>query len=122
MNDHPRVPPTVVVKAVTAVRSWLSRSADRLLPAPLAVAGLGHQFARTHVLAALSELGAADALGSRPMTSSDLAAQLACDPDTLHRLLRAAATFGAVRMGGDGRVTATRLTCSLRSDDAHEVG
>jgi hypothetical protein len=122
MSDHARIPPTFVVRAVTALRSWLSRSADRLLPAPLAIAELGHQFARTHVLAALSELGVADALGSRPTTSSDLAAQLACDPDTLHRLLRAAATFGGVRMGRDGRVTATRLTRTLRSDDVHAVG
>src|SRR3954454_6526488 len=122
MGNNAKVPPASAVRAVTALRSWLSRTSDRLLPAPLAVAELGHQFARAHVLAALSELRVADALDGGPMTSSDLAAQLGCDPGTLHRLLRAAATFGAVRMGKDGRVSATRLTRSLRSDDVHAVG
>lgn len=104
------------------MRAWLYRTADRLLPAPLAVAELGHQFARAHILAALSELGVADALGKEPMTSGEIAANLGCDPDALHRLLRAAATFGAVGMGKDGRVRATRLTRALRSDDVHAVG
>jgi hypothetical protein len=122
VTDRMKIPPASVVRAVTVSRSWLSRASDRLLPAPLAVAELGHQFARVHVLAALSEIGVADAVGSKPVAASQLAAQLNCDPATLHRLLRAAATFGAVRMGKDGRVSATRLTRALRSDDAHAVG
>src|SRR3954453_12257254 len=122
MGNNAKVPPASAVRAVTALRSWLSRSSDRLLPAPLAVAELGHQFARAHVLAALSELGVADAIGSTPTPTRDLAVELGCDPATLHRLLRAAATFGAVWMDQEGRVKATRLTRSLRSDDIHAVG
>jgi O-methyltransferase domain len=122
MSNTTKVPPTAAIRAVTVLRSWLSRASDRLLPAPLAVAELGHQFARAHVLSALSELQVADALGSHAMTSPDLAARLGCDPDALHRLLRAAATFGAVRMGKDGRVSATRLTRTLRADDVHAAG
>src|SRR3954451_16696555 len=122
MKHQTDIPPTFVIRAVTHVRSWLARASDRLLPAPLAVAELGHQFARAHVLAALSELGVADAMGNRPKTSSELARQLGCDPATLHRLLRAAATFGAVRMDKEGRVRTTRLTRSLRNDDVHAVG
>ena len=45
-----------------------------------------------------------------PDLKDEMRAALDCDPDALHRLLRAAATFGAVRMGRDGRVRATRLT------------
>jgi hypothetical protein len=122
MSDHTRIPPAFVIKAVNAVRAGLSRLAERLLPAPLAVAELGHQFARAHVLAALSELGVADRLGNEPISSGELAATLECDPDALHRLLRAAATFGAVTMGKDGRVRATRMTRALRGDDVHAVG
>jgi hypothetical protein len=122
VSEQTKIPPAFVIKAITALRARLLRAADRLLPAPLAVAELGHQFARAHVLAALTELGVADQLGSEPITSGELAATLGCDPDALHRLLRAAATFGAVRMGKDGRVRATRMTRALRSDDVHAVG
>jgi hypothetical protein len=122
MSQGLQTPPAFVIKAVAALRARLLRTADWLLPAPLAVAELGHQFARAHVLAALSECGVADELGSESMSSGELAATLRCDPDSLHRLLRAAATFGAVRMGKDGRVRATRVTRALRSDDVHHVG
>lgn len=122
MSDKTKIPPSFVVKAVTALRARLLRAADRLLPAPLAAAELGHQFARAHMLAALTELGVADAVGSEPITVERLATALDCDPAALHRLLRAAATFGAIGMGQDGRVRATRLTRALRSDDVHAVG
>jgi hypothetical protein len=117
-----RVPPTFIIRVVGVLRGWLLRTADRLLPAPLAVAELGHQFARAHVLAALAELGVADEVGDKPRASAELAGTLGCDPDALHRLLRAAATFGAVSMRSDGRVTATRMTRVLRNDDVHSVG
>ena len=71
------------------MRASLCRLADRLLPAPLAVAELGHQFARAHVLAALAELGVADVISSEPKTSAELSAKRGCDPDALHGLLRA---------------------------------
>jgi len=117
-----KVPPAFVIKTVAAGRALLLRTADRLLPAPLAAAELGHQFARAHILATLSELGVADALSNSPQTAEELALQLDCDPASLHRLLRAAATFGAVRMGTGGRVSATRITRALRSGDPHAVG
>src|SRR3954451_3603888 len=122
MRDQSRIPPAFVIRAVGAVRGLLLGMADRLLPAPLALAELGHQFARAHMLAALWQLGVADELGNEPMTSSELAARTGCDPDALHRLLRASATFGAVAMAKDGRVRATRMTRVLRSDDVHAVG
>jgi hypothetical protein len=117
-----KVPPALVIRTVTAVRTLLLRAADRLLPAPLAAAELGHQFARAHILATLYELGIADAIGDSKLTAAELAALLDCDPATLHRLLRAAATFGAVRMTADGTVSATRLTHTLRTEDPHAVG
>lgn len=117
-----KVPPAFVVKAAGAMRALLLRLADRLLPAPLAVAELGHQFARAHVLAALSELGVADALGDERLPSKEVARRTGCHAETMHRLLRAAATFGAVRMDPNGTVRATRLTRTLHSNDVHAVG
>ena len=122
MAARTKVPPAFVIKTVAAVRALLLRTADRLLPAPLAAAELGHQFARAHILATLSELGVADALSNSPQTADELALRLECDPASLHRLLRAAATFGAVHMGSGGRVSATRITQALHSGDPHAVG
>ena len=122
MATSTKVPPAPVIRTVTAIRTLLLRAADRLLPAPLAAAELGHQFARAHILATLYELGIADAMGDSKLTATELAALLDCDPATLHRLLRAAATFGAVRMTADGAVSSTRLTRTLRTDDPHAVG
>src|SRR5690349_660924 len=122
MNADVRVPPAPLVRMAGALRGWLLRAADRLLPTPLAVAELGHQFARVHILAALTQLGVADALSDDPRTTLDLATALECDPDALHRLLRAAATFGAVDMASDGRVKETRMTRVLRTDDVHAAG
>ena len=122
MATKPPVPPKFVVRTLGALRTSLLRIADRLLPAPLAVAELGHQFARAHILAALWQLKVADAIGTSPVMPAELAGRLDCDPDALHRLLRAAATFGAVRMDSSGQVSATRLTRSLRSTDVRAAG
>lgn len=122
MATSTKIPPAIVIRTVTAARTLLLRAADRLLPAPLAAAELGHQFARAHILATMYELGIADAIGDSELTAAELAALLHCDPATLHRLLRAAATFGAVRMTAGGTVSATRLTRTLRADDPHAVG
>lgn len=121
-SKNPRVPPALVLRTVGALRGLLLGLADRLLPAPLAAADLGHQFARAHILATLAELGVADALGDERLPADEVARRTSCDPEAMHRLLRAAATFAAVRMGADGRVRATRLTRTLRADDPHDVG
>lgn len=122
MARTPNVPPAFVIQLVAALRGLLLRTADRLLPASLAAAELGHQFTRAHILATLWTLGAADALGEERLTAAEIAGRIDCDPASLHRLLRAAAAFGAVRMDSHGRVSATRVTRVLRSADRHDVG
>jgi hypothetical protein len=110
------------VRAATALRQFLLRLADRMLPANIAVAEAAHQFAKAHILATLSELGVADALGDEALSSAELAQRTGCDPDAMHRLLRASATFGVVRMDRHGVVRASRLTRLLRGSDPYAVG
>ncbi len=115
-------PPRFAVQAAAAARRGLLSLADLLLPSAIAAAEHAHAFTHVHVLATLAELGVADVLTEQPQDTGDLASTLGCDPDALHRLLRAAATFGAVRMDRHGRVRHTRLSRVLRSDNRYQVG
>jgi len=114
----PPVPPPLAVDAGLALRRGLLRAADALLP-PMAVMWdrtMGIE--RTQVIGALAELGVADALDSGPLTAVELASRVGADADALHRVLRAAAVDGLVRLDRRGRFRLTRLGRTLRSDDA----
>jgi hypothetical protein len=115
-------PPRFAVRGAATARGALLRLADLLLPSALAAAEHAHAFSHVHVLATMAELGVADVLTERPQDTEGLARTLDCDSDALHRLLRAAATFGAVRMDRHGRVRDTRLSRTLRSDNRYEIG
>lgn len=72
---------------------------------------------KAHLLSCLAELQIADHLADGPKDASQLGALAGCDPDALHRALRAAAVFGVVRLDRRGRFHATRLLRRLRSAD-----
>ena len=63
-----------------------------------------------------AELRLSDLLASQPMTAGDLATAAGCDPDALHRLLRALASLGVYEQLPDGRFASTALGDQLRSD------
>src|SRR3954453_1286880 len=96
MADRP--PPRIAVMAVLAARRALLTLADRLLPAHFALFDKTIGVGRTHVLGTLAELGGADLLAQCPQTAAELAARLEVDADTLHRVLRAAAVEGLVKL------------------------
>lgn len=109
------VPPRLAVQAVLGARRALQRAADRVVPAELAVFEHSTGFGSTMILGALAELGVADRLSGGPLTAGELAVDLDCNEDALHRVLRAAAVFDLVRLDRKGRFHATRLTRALRS-------
>ena len=109
-------PPPFLVDAALALRSASLRLADRLLPASTAVWAHTMGIERTYVIGTLAELGVADALGAERRTAAELARRVGADADVLHRLLRAAATHGIVRLDRRGRFRLTRLGRALRSD------
>jgi hypothetical protein len=112
----PGLPPPLVVDAGLALRRVLLRAADALLPAGAVAWERSMGLARTHVIATLAELGIADALSSGPLTAVELAPQVGADADTLHRLLRAAAADGLLKLDRRGRFKLTRVGGMLRSD------
>lgn len=119
MPDRP--PPPAAVAAVTAARRALLALADRLIPAQFALFDKTIGVGRTHVLGTLAELGVADLLAGGPKTAAELAPQLHVDADTLHRVLRAAAVEGLVKLDRRGRFKLTRLAEPLRRDSPHSL-
>src|SRR3954470_12761466 len=119
MPDRP--PPPAAVAAVTAARRALLALADRVIPAQFALFDKTIGVGRTHVLGTLAELGVADALASGPKTAEEIAPQLGVDADTLHRVLRAAAVEGLVKLDRRGRFKLTRLGQPLRRDSPHSL-
>ena len=87
-----------------------------MIPAQYALFDKTIGVARTHVIGALAQLGVPDALGDKWRTADELAAELGLHADTLHRVLRACAVEGLVKMDRRGRFKLTRLGAELRTD------
>ena len=116
-----RPAPRALVTTVTGARRSLLSFADRLIPSQFALFDKTIGVARTHVLGALAELRVADALGDRRRSAEEVADELDLHADTLHRVLRAAAVEGLVRMDRRGRFKLTRMGAQLRSDAPHSL-
>jgi DNA-binding IclR family transcriptional regulator len=61
------------------------------------------------VLAAIADLGIADALAGPPADAERLGERLDLDADAVHRVLRAAAVEGLVRIDREGTFRLTRV-------------
>jgi hypothetical protein len=110
-----RPPPRIAVHAAMVLRRALLAMADRMIPAHPALLEHAHQFTKAHLLCSVAELQIADHLADGPKDASQLGALTGCDPAALHRALRAAATFGVVRLDRRGRFRASRLLTQLGS-------
>src|SRR5918911_2709416 len=117
----PPQPPLAAVRAALRVRDVLQRVGDALMPSEWVVLEQTFGIARTQIIGAVAELGVADQLAGGPRTAEQLASALEVDADALHRVLRAAAAFGVVRLDGRGRFRLTRLGRRLRTHDAASV-
>jgi hypothetical protein len=114
MPDRP--PPRSAVNAVIRARRLLLALADRLIPAEYALFNQTIGVGRTHVIGTIAELGVADLLAEKPQTAAEMAPKLGVDEDALHRVLRASALEGLLKMDRAGRFKLTRLGRPLRSD------
>lgn len=112
-----RTPPRFVLHMALRLRRDLLGLADRLLPPHIALLEHAHHFTVVHLLSAIAELGIADHLAAGPKTAQELADLVEGNTDALHRVLRAAAVVGVVRLDAAGRFHATRLITPLRTHD-----
>jgi hypothetical protein len=114
MSDRP--PPAIAVRAVIAARRRLMALADRLVPAHIALFDRSVGMGRTHVIGTLAELGVADELAGSPATAEELAGRLNVNADALHRVMRAAALEGILKLDRHGVFSLGRTGEALRSD------
>lgn len=73
-------------------------------------------FVVSRALQVAAELGLADALADGPKDRDALAREVGAHADTLHRVVRALASFGVFNELPDGRLANTPLSEYLRSD------
>ena len=117
----PDVPPPWAVKAALAVRTWLLRLADRVVPAPAALFDLSIGLGKTHLLGAAARHGFADHLAAGPLDAGALARRTGLDEGAVHRCLRALVTVGVFRLDADGRFANNRLSDALRARSLENV-
>lgn len=75
---------------------------------------------RSRVLVAAARLELADALQAGPKTAIALAKECRADPDAMHRLLRALASFGVVAETVPGIFSLTSLGQPLQKNGADD--
>ena len=73
-------------------------------------------FRTTQMIYVAAKLGIADLLAARPRSIEELAAAAGAEPQALHRLLRALASFGIFALDAAGEVVLTPQAELLRSD------
>ena len=116
-----RVPPRPLVKAILTLRRGLLGLADRLVPPHLAIFDKTIGIGRTHLYGAIAEVGIADELAKGKATAEELAERLDLNADAVHRVLRAGAVEGAVKLDRRGRFTLTRKGATLAKDHPHSM-
>ena len=116
-----RLPPPPLIDFGLGLRRLLLRAADALLPANAVMWQRTMALGRAQVVFVVAELGVADALAGGKATAAGLARRLEVDEDALHRVLRAAADDGLLRLDRRGRFALTRLGATLRSDADHSM-
>ena len=106
-------PPRPIFNVVLAIRNWLLRLADRLVPAQVAMIDRIGGYYLVAAIHAAARLGLADQLVDGPRTPAELASRLGVDEELLGRLVRALASFGVFEATPDGRYRQNRLSATL---------
>lgn len=112
----PWLPPRLLVRLALSLRRALLALANGLVPPQLPLFELATGAARTQLLGAAARLRIADLVAKQPKDAGELARQLGCNPDALHRMMRALASTGCFELLSDGRFANNAVSEGLRSD------
>jgi hypothetical protein len=118
----PSPPPSWIVRIVIALRFFLIRLADLILPPELVVLERSTGVAYTAAIAELYRGGYAELLDAEPMSAAEIAARTGRDADATFRLLHLFAGIGFVTLSADGRFGTTPRLQALKKDHPSRVG
>ncbi len=116
MKLSTKVPPVRLALGVQRTRDRLLRLHQSLAPAPAVMGEFITAAWMAQSITAAADLRIADALAEKPLGIDELANRVECDPDALHRLLRALIGRGIFKRLRDGRYDLTPLARTLRWD------
>jgi hypothetical protein len=117
----PRIPPTPVVKRAVALRSWLRRVADAMVPPQGLAAERTFLLAEIKMLGVVCELRIPEAIDEGATTSSAIADQVGAQTDGTERVLRFLASRGWFVRKRDGSYRLNTRSRALRSDDPQSL-
>ncbi|MGW5351730.1 methyltransferase [Streptomyces sp. NPDC004031] len=111
-----KMPPPRLVRIVERLRESVFRLHQKMMPPPVTMLEMITAGMVSQALQVAATLGIADALADGPHTPKEIARTVGADPDGVHRLLRALASYGVFRADRSGRYALTSLASTLRSD------
>jgi hypothetical protein len=116
MDEHSKVPPVKVVRALDAVRRRIGKIHQKMVPADAAILEMmtGAWVARGIYTA--TELGIPDVLRTGPMSAHAIATKVGANTDAVARLLRMLVGKGVFAQSADGRYALTPMSDALRTD------
>lgn len=106
-------PPLLVVRIAMALRRFLLRAADAVVPGYLAIYDRMMGAPMTVLLHAACDLRIAERLEERPLTAAELAAQTGADTDALNRMMGALVSIHVFRREGADRYANNRTSRAL---------
>ena len=112
----PHPPPGLAIRLALALRAFLLRLADRLVPGEVGISQHAIGVAWTASLGAIARMRIADVLGEHSLSAEEIAARTDTHADAIHRMLRALSANGVFRLRGDGRFENNRLSQALQSN------
>ncbi|MDX1890636.1 methyltransferase [Mycolicibacterium sp. 050158] len=121
MSGTPKAPPAWLIDVVGRVRKGLDVTRRSAVPPSVALFEMAQGAWLTQALYAAAKLGIADELRYGPLTAAEVARRVDADPGATHRLMRALASNGVLKLGRDGRFGLTRVGQTLRADHSSSM-
>jgi O-methyltransferase domain/Dimerisation domain len=116
MPTTPKAPPAWLLNGIGRVRTALTAANRSAVPANVALFEMAQGAWLAQALYVAVKLGIADTLGDGSLTADEVARQVKADSKATHRLMRALASNGVLKLRRDGRFALTRTGQALRSD------
>lgn len=110
-------PPGLAVRAAIALRRFLLRAAEAVVPARVALLERIIASSQANMLGELGRLGVADLLEQGALSADEIAERTGTNADAMARTLRALVFMGVFSRRGDGKFENNRVSRALLNED-----